>query len=116
MNNRQIGASYEQKAAKYLMQNGYKILERNFRCRIGEIDLIGADGDYLCFIEVKYRSGISKGYPAEAITPGKIHRITKTAQYYMLINKIPEDTPCRFDVAVILDDEITLIKNAFEGR
>lgn len=115
MNNREIGTSYEQKAAEYLTKNGYNILERNFRCRIGEIDLIGKDGDYLCFIEVKYRSGIAKGYPAEAITPNKIRRITRTAQFYMLMHKIQQDTPCRFDAVVILENEITVIKNAFDG-
>jgi putative endonuclease len=115
MNNREIGTSYEQKAAEYLSKNGYNIIEKNFRCRIGEIDLIGRDGNYLSFIEVKYRSGIAKGYPAEAITPNKIRRITRTAQFYMLMHKIPQDTPCRFDAVVILEDEITVIKNAFDG-
>lgn len=115
MNNREIGTSYEQKAAEYLSKNGYNIIEKNFRCRIGEIDLIGRDGNYLSFIEVKYRSGIAKGYPAEAITPNKIRRITRTAQFYMLMHNIPQDTPCRFDAVVILEDEITVIKNAFDG-
>jgi len=115
MNKRKIGTSYEQKAANFLAENGYNIVENNFRCRIGEIDLIGWDGAYLCFIEVKYRSTSSKGYPSEAITPAKIRRISKTAQYYMLINNIPVDSPCRFDVVVILGDDITLIKNAFDA-
>ena len=115
MNNRRVGASYEELAARYLTMNGYNIVERNFRCRIGEIDLIGWDGAYLCFIEVKYRSGTGKGDPAEAITYRKIRRICKTAQFYMLMRKIPQDTPCRFDVALILENEITLIKNAFGG-
>lgn len=115
MNNREVGSSYEQKAAEYLRQKGYSILERNFRCRLGEIDLIGRDGAYLCFIEVKFRSGIGKGYPAEAITPAKIRRITKTAQYFMLMNKLAQNTPCRFDLVLILDNDITLIKNAFDA-
>jgi len=115
MNNRRVGASYEELAARHLTKKGYNIAERNFRCRMGEIDLIGWDGNYLCFIEVKYRSGTSKGHPAEAINERKIRRISKTAQFYMLMRKIPQDTPCRFDVVLILDNEITLIKNAFGG-
>lgn len=114
MNKRAVGTEYEQKAAKYLIEKGYFIITQNFRCKIGEIDLIAQDGRYLCFIEVKYRKGIQKGYPAEAITTYKIRRIMKTAQYYMLLHNLPQDTPCRFDAVVILDDEITLIQNAFE--
>ena len=115
MNNRAVGTEYEQKASAYLEKNGYRILECNFRCKIGEIDLIGRNEGYLCFIEVKYRSSSSKGFPSEAITPNKIRRITRTAQYYMLIHKLPPDTPCRFDVVDILDHELSLIKNAFDG-
>ena len=115
MNNRALGTEQEQRAAIFLEKNGYHILTRNFRCRLGEIDLIAKDGAYLCFIEVKFRSGIAKGYPAEAITPTKIRRITRTAQYYMLLHRISQDTPCRFDAVVILDTEISLIKNAFDG-
>lgn len=115
MNNREVGTNFEQKAADYLVNNGYQILHRNFRCKIGEIDLIAKSEGYLCFIEVKYRSGTSKGYPAEAITLNKMRRITRTAQFYMLLHKIPQESPCRFDAVVILDHEISLIKNAFDG-
>lgn len=115
MNNRAVGTSFEQKAAIFLEQNGYQIIDKNFRCRIGEIDLIARSEQYLCFIEVKYRSGISKGYPSEAINQSKIRRITRTAQYYMLLHKLPQDIPCRFDAVVILEEDISLIKNAFDG-
>lgn len=115
MNNRAVGTEFEQKAADYLVKNGYQLLERNFRCRIGEIDLIARNEGYLCFVEVKYRSGTSKGFPAEAINYNKIRRITRTAQFYLLLHKLPQDTPCRFDAVVILEQEISLIKNAFDG-
>ncbi len=115
MNKRAVGTRFEQEAAEYLRKNGYQILTSNFRCRIGEIDLIGKSEGYLCFIEVKYRSGISKGYPAEAINLNKIRKITRTAQFYMLSKGISQDIPCRFDVVVILDREMSLIKNAFDG-
>ncbi len=115
MNNRAVGSIYEEKAKEYLLEKGYQILAKNFRCRIGEIDLIARNEGYLCFIEVKYRSGMTKGYPAEAINLNKIRRITRTAQFYMLLHKLPQNTPCRFDVVVILEHEISLIKNAFDG-
>jgi putative endonuclease len=115
MNKREVGSRFEQRAADFLMEHGYVILEYNFRSKMGEIDLIAKDEDYLCFIEVKFRSNLQKGFPAEAITPQKIKRIIRTAQFYMLLHKIPEDTPCRFDVVDILKDNITLIKNAFYG-
>ena len=55
MNKRQLGTVYEQKAAAYLQQQGYEIMECNFRCRMGEIDIIAREGEYLCFVEVKYQ-------------------------------------------------------------
>ncbi|HWT27079.1 MAG TPA: YraN family protein [Mobilitalea sp.] len=115
MNNREVGTKFEQKAADYLKKNDYTIIEKNFRCKIGEIDLIGKNEGYLCFIEVKFRSSSQKGFPAEAITPTKIRRITRTAEFFLLLHNLPQDIPCRFDAVVILDDEISLIKNAFGG-
>lgn len=115
MNNREVGTSFEQKAADFLIEHGYRLLERNFRCKLGEIDLIARDGEYLCFIEVKYRSSAIKGFPAEAINYNKIRRITRTAQFYLLSHKNSLNTPCRFDAVVILGNDISLIKNAFDG-
>ena len=114
MNKREIGTQFEQRAADYLKKNGYIILDQNFRCKTGEIDLIAENEGYLCFIEVKYRSTLKNGFPSEAITPWKIRRITRTAQFYMLLKQLPQDTPCRFDAVVILEHEISLIKNAFD--
>lgn len=116
MNNRELGRKYESKAADFIVNNGYKILCRNFSCRIGEIDIIATEQGYLCFIEVKYRSTTNYGFPSEAINPHKIHKITRTAQYYMLTNNYPEDTPCRFDVVEILKEDISIKKNAFYGE
>ena len=65
---RAVGTHYEEEAARYLEQQGYQILERNFFSRYGEIDLIAKDEDTLVFVEVKYRSGASFGDPAEAVT------------------------------------------------
>lgn len=115
MNKREVGTRYEQKAAEYLIQNGYVIIDRNFHSRTGEIDLIAKNEGYLCFIEVKYRSSTYHGFPAEAVNARKMMRIIRTAEYYMLVHKLLPTTPCRFDVVVILDHDITIIKNAFEG-
>ena len=115
MNKREVGTKFEQSAADYLEKNGYQILEKNFRCRIGEIDLIAKSEGYLCFIEVKYRSNTHTGFPGEAITPRKMLKITRTAEYYLMLNHCLTDTPCRFDVVVILENQISVIKNAFDA-
>ena len=77
----EIGRKYEEKAAELLEKQGYFILERNYRCKQGEIDLIGKEGEYLCFIEVKYRSDLSYGSPLEAVTKAKQRKISRTALY-----------------------------------
>ena len=115
-NNRTIGKSYEEKAAKYLEQNGYTIIDVNFNCKIGEIDIIAKDKEYLVFVEVKYRKNLLKGDPSEAINYYKQRTITKVAQYYLLKKRMSFNIPCRFDVVVIIDEQIRLIKNAFEAR
>lgn len=112
-NNRRTGSIYEERAAEFLTGLGYEIIERNFRCRSGEIDLIGRDGTYLVFIEVKYRSTLQNGYPSEAVGRKKQRQILHTARYYLLTHGYGEETLCRFDVAAILKDEIHLIKDAF---
>ena len=66
-NNRRTGTGYERKAGAYLDFLGYKIVTYNYRCRLGEIDLIARDGEYLVFVEVKYRTTSVSGYPAEAV-------------------------------------------------
>jgi putative endonuclease len=112
-NNRLVGSQQEAKAENFLIVNGYDICEKNFFCRTGEIDIIAKDQEYLVFVEVKFRSSLEKGAPEDAITHHKMHQIIETARYYMYKNRIPEDTPCRFDVVVILNEEIRLIKDAF---
>lgn len=113
MNKRRIGAVYERQAAEYLKSKGYQILENNYRCRIGEIDLIARDGRYLVFVEVKYRSDGFCGNALEAVTVRKQHTIRRVAQFYLLSHHLSEDIPCRFDVVGITGTEITLVKDAF---
>lgn len=113
MNKRMVGSGYEEVAAAYLRKEGYQILEKNFRDRQGEIDLIARDGIFLVFVEVKYRKDRERGYPQEAVTPKKQRTIRKTALYYLYTHGLGEETPCRFDVVAILGDEILLLKDAF---
>ncbi|NLO10638.1 MAG: YraN family protein [Clostridiales bacterium] len=115
MNKREVGSRYEDTASRFLREQGYIILEKNFRCKIGEIDIIGKSEGYLCFIEVKYRSSSEYGFPSEAVDNRKRRKIVHTALSYMNYRKFPPDTPCRFDIVVILNDKYSLIKNAFEG-
>jgi putative endonuclease len=114
-NKRTVGKQFEQIAIDYLQKQGYLILEQNFQCKTGEIDIIAKQNDCLVFVEVKYRTNTSLGLPEEAVDLRKIRKITRTSMYYMLINRIPEFTPCRFDVVSILNNEIKLIQNAFEA-
>lgn len=113
-NKRKIGSEKEQIAAEYLKNRGYRILETNFRCRQGEIDLIARDGRYLVFVEVKYRTDRRAGEPEESVTWGKRRTIFQVAKYYLYRHNLPESTPCRFDVVGIIGEEIRLTKNAFE--
>lgn len=114
MNKRVVGTAYEKQAGEYLMQQGYEIVAYNFRCRYGEIDIIARDGEYLVFVEVKYRRNTESGSPLEAVNAKKQHIISRVASYYCLTHGYGESTPCRFDVVAILGDEISLIRNAFD--
>ncbi|MCM1050025.1 MAG: YraN family protein [Clostridiales bacterium] len=115
MNTRKIGANKEEVACRYLEENGIRIKQRNFRCRSGEIDVIGYDGEYLVFFEVKYRkSGSDKGSALEAVGFAKQKKICRVADYYRMIHRCPADTPIRFDVVAIDGDDIQWVKNAFE--
>ncbi len=114
MNTREVGNKKEESVCIYLAEHGVKIKERNFRCRCGEIDIVGHEGGYLVFFEVKYRKGIVRGSALEAVGAAKQRRICRTADYYRLIHRCPPDTPIRFDVVGIDGEEMQWVKNAFE--
>ncbi len=113
MNKRQKGAQKERQVCAYLLSEGVEILERNFRSKQGEIDVIGRDGDYLVFFEVKYRSSRNKGSAAEAVGYAKQERICRVADYYRVRQGCLEDTPIRFDVVALDGEKLTWIRNAF---
>lgn len=113
MNKRNIGKEKEELAAKFLAHQGVKILEKNFSCRMGEIDLIGLDGECIVFVEVKYRTNTDYGYPQEAVSKNKRRKIVLVSGYYRMRNGLGDGTNFRFDIVSILGDKIRWDKNAF---
>lgn len=113
-NRRRTGSEYEQAAGYYLEQSGYEIVQYNYRCRKGEIDIIAKEGTCLVFCEVKYRADERKGSPLEAVDARKQRTLFQCAQYYLTEHHL-EDVPCRFDVIGIEGTKITLVKDAFCG-
>ena len=116
-----IGTLGEEAAVKALIKKGYKIIERNYRTKTGEIDIIAKDGEYTCFVEVRLRKTNDFGSPADTINEIKREKIIKTAQLYAVKNKI-YDTPMRFDAVLInatvsgnklKNKKIEIIKDAF---
>lgn len=116
INRRRMGALQEQKAVQYLEEQGYRIIRQNYWTRFAELDIIAREKEYLCFVEVKYRANAYYGAPEGVITSKKMRRMGKAAEGYMMENRILPDTPMRFDVILILGEEITLIRNAFEYK
>ena len=128
MNKRSVGSIYEQLAAEQLINMGYSVLACNYRNRFGEIDIIAEqrqrarlfagtakEGDTICFCEVKYRRDNGCGRALEAVGYSKQKKIISVARYYLMTHGLNEWTPCRFDVIAVDDDEVTVLKNAFEG-
>lgn len=114
LNKRAVGARNEELACRYLMEQGVRILDRNFRCKIGEIDIIGIDKGTYVFFEVKYRRNNINGMPYEAVNYYKQKTISRVAYFYKTIKKLPDNGSFRFDIISILGDEITWFKNAFQ--
>lgn len=112
-NNREIGSFQEQRAKAYLEAQGVNIIAQNFRCRSGEIDLIGRDGKYLVFVEVKYRKGGEGMLPEEAVNYTKQRKICRVADYYRYRYHIGEAAFIRYDVVALTEKEIRWHKNAF---
>ncbi len=113
-NKRKTGNLYEEMAVRYLTDKGYTILDRNFRDRAGEIDIIALSREALIFVEVKYRSSGKTGDPLEAVDIRKQNRIRRTALKYMYFHGYnPECTSVRFDCIGISDAGINHVENAF---
>lgn len=113
-NKRETGKVYEDMAARYLIKQGYRILEQNYRTKQGEIDIVAESDGILVFVEVKHRKDTACGYPEEAVTPAKQKTICRAALKYIGSNHQFSGSPVRFDVIAIMDDEIRHIVNAFD--
>lgn len=110
----ELGAAAEERAARFLVAQGVRVVERNWRCRGGEIDLVCDDRGTLVFVEVRLRAHDRYGGSAESITRAKQRRIVMAARHYLAAGREP---PCRFD-AVLLSgesDAIEWIRNAFDA-
>ena len=94
----ELGALGERLAAEHLAQRGYRIVERNFRCRMGEIDLIARRGNDLVFTEVKLRKDASHGEAREFVTSSKQRKLLLTAEYYLSARPWAQELQARFDV------------------
>jgi putative endonuclease len=120
MSNRSLGQYGESLAKQYLKGQGYKILEENFRNKLGEIDLIAQDGKTICFVEVKTRQSLDQGQPYEAVNSWKIRKLSQMATFYLKHKYHSLEIHSRFDVISILQDKtnppvIQHIKNAFDS-
>jgi putative endonuclease len=108
--------SGEDRAAAWYLERGYEVLDRNWRCREGELDLIARSGGTVVFCEVKARSGSQFGAPAEAVGPSKQARIRRLAARWLREHRQGlrvRPTVVRFDVAAILDGRIDVLEGAF---
>jgi putative endonuclease len=104
MNRARVGRRGEDVAAAYLHRAGFRVLEQNYRCHLGEIDIVCQDSDTLVFVEVKARTQADFAAPWASIGPAKQRRLRRLAQQYMIRHGL-ESVPVRFDVvSVVLGD------------
>lgn len=108
---RRLGFWGERRAAQYLKSEGYSVIERNFRCPFGEVDLIAEKGDVLAFIEVKTRSNENYGAPNEAVDGRRKQRYKNCVRFYFANREI--DKTVRFDIIEITKQGINHLENAF---
>jgi len=110
------GQLLEEKAAHFLKDQGLRIYMRNFRCKLGELDIIALDGDTVVFIEVRYRASTAFGGPLASITASKQQKLIRTAQYFLQGKRVFHNASCRFDVIAMSGDvsqpTLEWIKNA----
>jgi putative endonuclease len=106
------GRHWEGVALAHLRRHGLQLVEANFRCKGGEIDLVMRDGPSLVFVEVRQRAGVGHGGAAASITPAKIRRLVRAADTYLL--RFPRTPQCRFDVIAIDGERLDWLRNAIE--
>lgn len=110
-----VGAQGESDAADFLRGRGAEIIEMNFRCPVGEIDIIARMDGALVFCEVKRRRNALHGRPAEAVTPGKQRRLIRTAELWLAMHPYQSEMPVRFDVLEVMPGDFHHIPAAFDA-
>jgi len=114
---KELGKKGEEVAVQFLKKKGYRIIERNYTCRLGEMDVIAKEKDTFAFIEVKTRTTTTFGPPQLAVDSSKQNQLSKVALHFLKEKRL-EDVKARFDVVAILlgpkGEEIELIKDAFD--
>lgn len=111
----QIGNRGEQRALEYLGGQGLTLLERNFRCRAGEIDLIMRDGEVIVFVEVRVRTHSEFGGALASITPAKQRRLARAAAHWLQRHRLTQRAACRFDVVAFEGERPHWLRQAFSA-
>jgi putative endonuclease len=108
----ETGTAAESRAVQLLVRRGYRIVERNFRCSTGELDVVARDGEVLVFVEVRSRADAAFGHAAEAVNARKQRQVAKVAMHYIGLRD-PVFAKARFDVVAITGDDEVLIQDAW---
>lgn len=109
---RALGAEAEARAAELLQRKGYRVVDRNWTCRGGEIDLVCDDGGTLVFVEVRARKDDRHGTPLETVVDLKRRRLIRAAELYLTAKQL-HDRACRFDVVAIAGATVEHVEDAF---
>lgn len=109
-----IGSQAEEDALQFLLRNGLSLVERNYRCRFGEVDLIMLHDSELVFIEVRKRKNMDFGGAAQSVSLVKQSRLIRTARHFLM--KYRKTPACRFDVIAMEGDRCQWLKNAIEAE
>jgi len=109
------GLQAEARAENYLTKNGLRLVERNFLCKLGEIDLIMLDGTTLVFVEVRFRKNARFGSALETVNLSKQRKIINAAQFYLRTHSTVANSAARFDVVGITGDDIQWVSSAFNA-
>lgn len=105
------GLAAEERAARFLSDKGWEILERNFRAKVGELDIVARDGECVVFVEVRSRSRADYGGAAASVAVSKRRKLTRAARLFIQRNAL--DCPMRFDVVAIDGERLEHIEDAF---
>jgi putative endonuclease len=113
LHNQRLGRRGEALAARWYETNGYRILDRNWRCSVGEIDIVASGHGVVVFCEVKTRSSYRFGHPSEGVTSAKQHRIHRLGAAWLDAAGVKRPPRRRFDIAAVVAGQVSILKGAF---